>query len=481
MVCVFLFGANDSFNTIVPTGTNPNLSIYETYRAKGVRVNQEEVLPLSGNDQWGLHPNLSNLQARYDAGKVAIVFDVGVLNEPTIKTNLLTDKERYSPLGLFAHNTQVDSWGFASKFKEPRVTGWFGRYANLADPYFNPDTLTDTGVMSVFGATKQNIAYIPKICPEYPGAGYPEGNTFGGVSEATYDEAREFVSQQGEFNSPFFSINPVKLNLVTNAFRDFSVNNRELQQNLLELGEGWFAGGDTTGWTPTEIQEGNELEAIFDAARVAARQSVTIPDPVDPENTKNVNPSPDTLAFINTMRNVARGIYARKSSGLNQRRQAFYAGLGGFDQHTFLREGQDPRLNVVDIGIKAFWDALDKMNEYSQDGVNDNVVLFTESDFGRTLRSNGSRGTDHAWSGHHIVMGTPVTGGFYGEQPNYTLAGPRDIYTDASTSVGRFIPQISIEQYYAPILKWMDIPEDKLGLILPALSLYDGQPELTFL
>jgi uncharacterized protein (DUF1501 family) len=96
------------------------------------------------------------------------------------------------------------------------------------------------------------------------------------------------------------------------------------------------------------------------------------------------------------------------------------------------------------------------------------VVIFTESDFGRTLRSNSNAGTDHAWAGHSFVVGGPVVGGLYGPEPDYTIGGG---VSDASP-LGRFIPRISTEQYYATLLRWFDVPDAQIPLILPALPLY---------
>ena len=46
-----------------------------------------------------------------------------------------------------------------------------------------------------------------------------------------------------------------------------------------------------------------------------------------------------------------------------------------------------------------------------------NVTLFTASDFGRTITTNGD-GTDHGWGAHHFVLGGAVNGGeIYGRFP----------------------------------------------------------------
>ena len=50
-------------------------------------------------------------------------------------------------------------------------------------------------------------------------------------------------------------------------------------------------------------------------------------------------------------------------------------------------------------------------------GVGASVTTFTQSDFGRTLTSNGD-GTDHAWGGNQLVIGGAVAGRtLYGRYP----------------------------------------------------------------
>ena len=54
-------------------------------------------------------------------------------------------------------------------------------------------------------------------------------------------------------------------------------------------------------------------------------------------------------------------------------------------------------------------------------------MVFTASDFGRTLTSNGN-GSDHAWGGNVMVMGGDVNGGqIYGEYPSLALDGNNDV------------------------------------------------------
>jgi uncharacterized protein (DUF1501 family) len=48
----------------------------------------------------------------------------------------------------------------------------------------------------------------------------------------------------------------------------------------------------------------------------------------------------------------------------------------------------------------------------------DDVVVLTMSEFGRTVRENGNRGTDHGHATAMLVLGGPVKGGkVYGRWP----------------------------------------------------------------
>jgi 1-deoxy-D-xylulose 5-phosphate reductoisomerase len=58
---------------------------------------------------------------------------------------------------------------------------------------------------------------------------------------------------------------------------------------------------------------------------------------------------------------------------------------------------------TVSDALKRFDDAMQYLN------VSQSAVAFTQSDFGRTLTSNGD-GTDHAWGGVQIVTGGAVLG-----------------------------------------------------------------------
>jgi uncharacterized protein (DUF1501 family) len=155
-------------------------------------------------------------------------------------------------------------------------------------------------------------------------------------------------------------------------------------------------------------------------------------------------------------RMVAQLIRVRQSLG--HRRQIFFLQTGGWDFHDDLLADQSPRLTAVDGAFSALYAATVEM------GVASSVTMFTVSDFGRALQTNG-RGSDHGWGGHHIVLGGAVAGRrVYGSWPTVALGGPEDI------GQGRLVPTTSIDQYAATLARWFGADASVLGTICPNLS-----------
>jgi uncharacterized protein (DUF1501 family) len=147
-------------------------------------------------------------------------------------------------------------------------------------------------------------------------------------------------------------------------------------------------------------------------------------------------------------------------SRIGARRQIFLVDCGSFDTHAAQTSVQADLFAQVDQAVSIFMSAMQEL------GVYNDVTLFTASDFARTLQYNGSLGTDHAWGGHHFVVGGAVKGGkMYGKFPNMELNGPDDI--DGS---GRWAPTTALSQYAATLASWFGVPSGDLPLILPGLS-----------
>jgi len=93
--------------------------------------------------------------------------------------------------------------------------------------------------------------------------------------------------------------------------------------------------------------------------------------------------------------------------------QVAFADIGGWDHHVNEGGTQGQIANVLrefSQSLSAFWIDLGDLA--------DDTVIVTISEFGRTARENGNRGTDHGHANVMFVMGGPVKGGkVYGQWP----------------------------------------------------------------
>jgi uncharacterized protein (DUF1501 family) len=93
--------------------------------------------------------------------------------------------------------------------------------------------------------------------------------------------------------------------------------------------------------------------------------------------------------------------------------QVAFADISGWDHHVNEGSTQGQIANVLgefSQSLAAFWTDLGDLAE--------DTIVVTMSEFGRTARENGNRGTDHGHANVMFVMGGPVKGGrVYGRWP----------------------------------------------------------------
>ena len=168
---------------------------------------------------------------------------------------------------------------------------------------------------------------------------------------------------------------------------------------------------------------------------------------------------PDT-GLGRQLRMIARLVAARDKLGLS--RQCFFASIGGFDTHGDDQlQRQNELLGEIGNAVAAFYAATTEL------AVQNDVTLFTASDFGRNLQSNG-QGTDHGWGSHHFVVGGAVQGGrVLGRFPELVVGGTDD------AGQGVWIPGLSVDQLGGEMARWYGAESALVDEIFPRLRYFD--------
>jgi uncharacterized protein (DUF1501 family) len=139
LVCIFLEGGNDGWNTMVPLDS----AGYNTYAAgrQGLAIPQGQLLPVNvpGVGTYGFHPSLTNIRNLWNQGDVALVCNVGNLIEPVTAPQVLQNPNR-APSGLFDHFQQQV---FSQNLVNENTRGW-GNSLGQFLPVFNTAPLIPT-------------------------------------------------------------------------------------------------------------------------------------------------------------------------------------------------------------------------------------------------------------------------------------------------------------------------------------------------
>lgn len=131
LVCIFLYGGNDSFNMLAP-----GQSDYSTYTATrgGLalpEVQMNRIVDRVTNKDYHLHRNMAGTQSLFDAQDLALVANVGTLIQPTTIAEF-SNKSKPLPYGLFSHNDQQRQWQSSlSESRSVAQTGWAGRMLDI--------------------------------------------------------------------------------------------------------------------------------------------------------------------------------------------------------------------------------------------------------------------------------------------------------------------------------------------------------------
>jgi uncharacterized protein (DUF1501 family) len=189
IVCVFLYGGNDYANTLVPAD-NANYALYNAQRptlsytqASLAATTLVPTAALGGGRQYALAPELSPLMPVFNAGKLAVVLNVGTLVQPTTKAQYI-NKSVPLPPKLLSHNDQQSYWQSSSP--EGATSGWGGRIGDLLQSSNGNASLTcmNPSGNAVFLSGKSAVQYA--ITPAGPIALNASNTLQGSAAAATY-------------------------------------------------------------------------------------------------------------------------------------------------------------------------------------------------------------------------------------------------------------------------------------------------------
>lgn len=411
LVCIYLAGGNNGFNMVVPT-TNAAYATYAASRSN-LALPQSQLLPLNGraNDgnAYGLHPMMSEVQALFNAGRVAVLGNVGTLVQPTSVSQARAGSVPL-PRQLFSHLDQQTEWMTSLPDRADR-TGWAGRIADLyVQQGFSP-----------------NLAINVTI----------------GGSNYWQEGGRTMPYTLGAGGAPILSVT------ANNFYRGGT--RAQVAQDLINQAAA-DANLMTAEFANIEISAASKVATVNNAFQAAGDINTVFP-----------SFTADSGLGVQ-LRQVARAIKARTAL---DSRQIFFVRLGGFDTHNNELSIQNSLLRTLSANIDAFWQAMNEV------GAQNDVTLFTMSDFGRSLGSNGD-GSDHAWGNHHLIMGGAVRGGYYGQMPDLTVGGANDVGN------GRIVPTSSTDQYGATLTRWFGVPDGQLNTVFPNLANFNTR-SLSFL
>lgn len=215
LVCIFLFGGNDSNNTVI------SIADYSTYASsRGILAFSQQQLaatvitPKQGGN-YALHPRMPELQALFTAGKVAIVANVGTLIAPITKTDYLAGVRPYQ---LFSHSDQQNQWQ-TSVSTSDTAFGWGGRISDQTqDSSTGFPTVTSVAGVSVFssGVSTHPVALAPAPTPlnqtlelQHPDSVFNQILGYDtSVASPTLVRAAGDITQGGVTDSALLNVNP---------------------------------------------------------------------------------------------------------------------------------------------------------------------------------------------------------------------------------------------------------------------------------
>ena len=302
LVCIFMFGGNDSNNMLVPIDSR--YAQYQQSRSV-LAIPQAQLLPLQIANQanYALHPSMPEMQSLFNNQQtLAVLSNVGTLVQPT--TQQAYQQYLNLPENLYSHSDQQDQWQSAQLMGTPNA-GWAGKVADKVQSSFN-SAAQFPPVLSVSGNTVFSTGDVTRPFTMYPG----QTPGLQGFDSSAAAQARFLATQQLlTFDNGLSLVQSA--NSVTSQAVQYSVVLADALKNIAPL------------------------QTVF------------------PNN-----------YLGQQLQQVAQVIATRSALGMG--RQIFFCSYGGFDTHSDQLPQQIALMSTISQSMSAFYQATQELGVTNQ-------------------------------------------------------------------------------------------------------------------
>src|ERR1700689_1645947 len=299
LVCVFLFGGNDSNNTVIPMD-DASYQAYTSIRGT-LALSASELTPTVysvSNAPFAFHGMLAELASMFSSKELAVVANTGSLVQPLTRTQY-QGSQAPIPLNLFSHSDQQLQWQ-TSVAQGNSSTGWAGRAAD----YLNAQKINSTNFpafLSVAGNSLEGQGVATQPVAIAPG----ESLTLKGFGSSAASRAR--------------------LSALTTLLTS---------ENGLSL---------------VQAANNSMANSIADAAALEAALA----------KTSALKTQFPTTSLGSQLQQVAQIIQVQSYLGMS--RQVFFCSLGGFDTHAGDLETHNNLYPQLSQALAAFYSATEEL------------------------------------------------------------------------------------------------------------------------
>ena len=164
---MFLFGGNDSNNTVIPMD-DTNYKAYQSIRGS-LALSGSSLTPTVMSNTgapFAFHAELAEVASLFSSKELSVVANVGPLVQPLTRAQYQSAQAAQIPLNLFSHSDQQLAWQ-TSIAQGHSPTGWAGRAAdyiaanNVNTSSFPPFFSVAGNSLEGIGAQTQPVALAP--------------------------------------------------------------------------------------------------------------------------------------------------------------------------------------------------------------------------------------------------------------------------------------------------------------------------------